>query len=91
MEGSGSVRPKNLRILRIRSGTMIKSIIDFHRIDEGSSSICIAYTSVPDPDPEPRIIPLTIGSGCGSGACYFRHLPSRREQKTNLKKVFMLF
>ncbi len=28
------------------------------------------------------------GSGCGSGSCYFRHWPSRRQQKTNLKKSF---
>ncbi len=26
-------------------------------------------------------IPLTSGSGCGSGSCYFRQWPSRRQQK----------
>jgi hypothetical protein len=31
-------------------------------------------------------MPLTNGSGCGS--CYFYHWPSRRQQKTNLKKSF---
>ncbi len=40
-------------------------------------------------------MPLTngsgFGSGCGSGSCYFRHWPSRRQQKTNLKiNVFLL-
>jgi hypothetical protein len=29
---------------------------------------------------------MTNGSGIGSGSCYFPHLPSRRQQKTNLKK-----
>ncbi len=33
-------------------------------------------------------MPLTNGSGFGSGSCYFRHWPSRRQQKTNLKKKF---
>ncbi len=28
------------------------------------------------------------GSGCRSGSCYFRHGPSRCQQKTNLKKKF---
>ncbi len=33
---------------------------------------------------------LTNGSGSGfrSGSCYFRYWPSRRQQKTNLKKSF---
>ncbi len=35
-----------------------------------------------------RSMPLTNGSGFGSGSCYFRHWPSRRQQKTNLKKRF---
>jgi hypothetical protein len=30
------------------------------------------------------------GFGSGSRSCYFCHLPSRRKQKTNLKKVFLL-
>ncbi len=33
-------------------------------------------------------MPLIYGSGSGSGSCYFRHWPSRRQQKTNLKKKF---
>ncbi len=37
-----------------------------------------------------RSMPLTNGSGCGSGTCYFRHWPSRGQQKTNLKKFFCL-
>ncbi len=36
-------------------------------------------------------MPLTYGSGCGSGSCYFRHWPSRRQQKTNLKKCFSAY
>ncbi len=32
-------------------------------------------------------MPLTNGSG--SGSCYFRHWPSRGQQKTNKKKVFL--
>ncbi len=36
-------------------------------------------------------MPLTNGSGFGSGSCYFRHLPSKREQKSKLiKKVFLV-
>ncbi len=39
-------------------------------------------------------MPLSNGSrsrlGCGSGSCYFRHWSSRCQQKTNLKKVFLL-
>ncbi len=35
-------------------------------------------------------MPLTDGSGFGSGSCYFRHRPSRRQQKINNKKVFLL-
>ncbi len=36
-------------------------------------------------------MPLTNGSGCGSGSCYFRHWPSRGQQKTNFfYKVFLL-
>ncbi len=27
---------------------------------------------------------------CGSGSCHFRHWPSRRQQKTNWKKNFLL-
>ncbi len=30
------------------------------------------------------------GSGFGSGSCYLRHWPSRRQRKTNPKKVFLL-
>ncbi len=39
-----------------------------------------------------RSLPLTNGPGFGSGcgSCYFRPWPSRRQQKTNLKKVFLL-
>ncbi len=37
-----------------------------------------------------RSMPLTNGSGSGFGSCYFRHLPSRRQQKTNKKKFFCL-
>ncbi len=39
-----------------------------------------------------RSMPLTnkSWSGFGCGICYFRHWPSRRQQKTNLKKVFLL-
>ncbi len=33
-------------------------------------------------------MPLTNGSGCGSGSFYFYHRPSRCQQKTNLKKKF---
>ncbi len=36
-------------------------------------------------------MPLTNGSGCGSGSCYFRHWPSRHQQKTNLKKSFFAY
>ncbi len=36
-------------------------------------------------------IPLTNGSGFGFGSCYFRHWPSRRQQNTSFKKVFLLF
>jgi hypothetical protein len=35
-------------------------------------------------------MPLTIGSGWGSQSFYFRHWPSRCQQKTNLKKGFLL-
>ena len=35
-------------------------------------------------------MPQTNGSECGSGSCYFRHWPSRRQQKTNFEKVFLL-
>ncbi len=31
---------------------------------------------------------MTLTSGSGSGSCFFRHWPSRRQQKTNLKKKF---
>ncbi len=31
------------------------------------------------------------GSGCGCGSCYFRHWPSRRQQKTYLKKSFSAY
>ncbi len=38
-------------------------------------------------------MPLTngsgFGSGCGSGSFYFRHWPSRGQQKINLKKSFL--
>jgi hypothetical protein len=39
-----------------------------------------------------RSMPLTnkSWSGFGCGICYFRHWPSRCQQKTNLKKVFLL-
>jgi hypothetical protein len=33
-------------------------------------------------------MPRTNGSGCGSGSCYFRHGPSRRQFKTNFFKSF---
>ncbi len=33
-------------------------------------------------------MPLTNGSGFGSGSFFFRHKPSRCQQKTNLKKKF---
>ncbi len=35
-------------------------------------------------------VPLTTGSGCGSGSCYIRSLPSRRKQKNKNKKFFCL-
>ncbi len=35
-------------------------------------------------------MPLTNGSGFGSGSCYFRHWLSRRQQKTNLEKFLCL-
>jgi hypothetical protein len=35
--------------------------------------------------------PLTNGSGSGYGSCYFRHWPSRLQQKTNLKKSFSAY
>jgi hypothetical protein len=35
-------------------------------------------------------MPLTNGSGFGSGSGYIRHCPSRCQQKANLKKVFLL-
>ncbi len=34
---------------------------------------------------------LTNGSGFGSGSWYFRHWPSRRQQKTYLKKSFSAY
>jgi hypothetical protein len=34
-------------------------------------------------------MPLTNGSGSGVGSFYFHHWPSRCEQKTNFKKVFL--
>ncbi len=45
-----------------------------------------SWASLPDlwhfgADPKPRILPLTNGSGSGSGSCSFRHLPSRCQQK----------
>jgi hypothetical protein len=34
---------------------------------------------------------MPLAKGFGSGSCYFRHWPSRRQQKTNfLKKFFLL-
>ncbi len=36
-------------------------------------------------------MPLTNGSGFGSGSCYFRHWPSRRQQKSYLKKSFSAY
>ena len=38
-------------------------------------------------------MPLTnkSGSGCGSGSFYFHHWPSRRQQKTNLKKSYSAY
>ncbi len=46
-----------------------------------------------EPDPDPRIHALTNGSGPdpGSGSCYFRHWPSRCQQKTNFLTQFFLF
>jgi hypothetical protein len=38
-----------------------------------------------------RSLPLTNGSGFGSGSCYFHHWPSRRQQKTNLNKSFYAY
>ncbi len=38
-----------------------------------------------------RSVPLSNGSGCRSESCYFRHWPSRRQQKTNKKKFFCLY
>ncbi len=35
-------------------------------------------------------MPLTNGSGYGSGSCYFRHWPSRCQQKTVFKNVFLI-
>jgi hypothetical protein len=32
-------------------------------------------------------VPLTNGSG--SGSCYFRHWPSRRQQKTNFSSYYI--
>jgi hypothetical protein len=31
---------------------------------------------------------MSLTNGYGSGSCYFRHWPSRHQQKTNLKKKF---
>jgi hypothetical protein len=45
----------------------------------------------PDPDPRNRIrgsMPLTNGSGFGSGSVYFHHWPSRCQQKLNFLGVF---
>jgi hypothetical protein len=36
-------------------------------------------------------MPRTNGSGCGSGSCFFRHGPSRRQLKTNLNKSFTAY
>ncbi len=36
-------------------------------------------------------MPLTNGSGCGSGSFYFHHWPSRCHQKTNFKKSFSAY
>ncbi len=36
-------------------------------------------------------MPLTNGSGSGSGYCYFRHWPSRRQQKTFFKRSFSAY
>jgi hypothetical protein len=33
-------------------------------------------------------MPLTNGSGCGSGSFYFHHWPSRYQQKNNLVRKF---
>ncbi len=35
-------------------------------------------------------MPLTNGSGSGSGSCYFRHWPSRCQHKTNFLTQFFL-
>jgi hypothetical protein len=43
-----------------------------------------------DPDPIRGSIPLTYGSGFGSGSCYFRQCPSRWQQKTFFPS-FLLF
>ncbi len=47
-----------------------------------------------DPDPIRGPMPLTNGSGSGSGfesgSCYFRHWPSWSQQKTNSLKDFQL-
>ncbi len=36
-------------------------------------------------------MPLTNGSGCGSGSCTFHHWPSIRQQKTNFLKSFSAY
>jgi hypothetical protein len=36
-------------------------------------------------------MPLTNGSGFGSGSCYFRHWPSRCQQKTNFLNSFFAY
>ncbi len=46
----------------------------------GSADPCL-WLIDPDPDSDPDPEP-------GSGSCYFRHWPSRCQQKTNLKKMF---
>jgi hypothetical protein len=35
-------------------------------------------------------MPLNNGSRSGSGSCYFRHCPSRRQQENNFTPVFLL-
>ncbi len=37
------------------------------------------------------LVPLTYGSGCGSGSCYFRQWPSRRQQQNVYVFLFISF
>ena len=52
------------------------------------SSVADPWNFDTDPGPDCGSIPLTNGSGCGSGYCYFRQWPSRRQQKVFLLITF---